>query len=59
MIEFTTPGGSSMVPRASVLTLAAYHGGHHYGSIAVYLRANGLVPPSTERDLAQSESSDK
>jgi uncharacterized damage-inducible protein DinB len=57
MVELTTPDGSSLVPRASMLGLAAYHGGHHYGSIATYLRLNGMVPPSTERSLAQSESS--
>jgi uncharacterized damage-inducible protein DinB len=58
MVELITPNGSSMVPRASVLTLAAYHGGHHYGSIATYLRLNGMVPPSTARSLAGSETSE-
>jgi len=59
MVALETPAGSSMVPRASVLGLAAYHGGHHYGSIATYLRLNGIVPPSTARDLAPSGSSDR
>lgn len=58
MVELVTPGGATPVPRASVLALSAYHGGQHYGSIATYLRLNGMVPPSTERSLASSESSD-
>lgn len=57
MVELTSPGGATTVPRASVLGLAAYHAGHHYGSIAVYLRSNGMVPPSTERSLESSETS--
>lgn len=58
MVTLVTPDGSSQVPRASVLGLAVYHSGHHYGSIATYLRLNGLVPPSTERSQASSQSSE-
>lgn len=58
MVELVTPNGKSTLPRASVLGLAAYHSGHHYGSVATYLRLNGMVPPSTERSLKRSETSD-
>lgn len=58
MVELSTPEGSTPLPRASMLSLAVYHAGHHYGSIATYLRLNGMVPPSTERGLASSPSSE-
>jgi uncharacterized damage-inducible protein DinB len=58
MVALATPEGTTPVPRASMLSLAVYHAGHHYGSIATYLRLNGMVPPSTERSLASSPSNE-
>lgn len=59
MVELVTADGSTPVPRASMLTLELYHTAQHYGSIATYLRLNGMVPPSTERSQqASSESND-
>ncbi len=58
IVELVSANGSSSVPRASVLGLAAYHSGHHYGSIATYFRLNGMVPPSTERSQARSQTSE-
>lgn len=56
MVNLVSPEGSTPVPRASVIALAVYHSGQHYGSIATYLRLNGVVPPSTERSQGSSES---
>jgi len=53
LVELSTPGGTATMPRASVLNLAIYHAGRHYGSIATYFRLNGRVPPSTEAVLAE------
>lgn len=45
-----TMGGTSMqVPRAAILAGNTSHTNESYGSMATYLRLNGLVPPSTER----------
>ena len=56
IVQFKTPGGVAPVPRASVLNLAIYHTGRHYGSVATYFRLHDIVPPSTEADLARESS---
>ena len=45
--------GPNEVTRASVLAGLLAHGNEMYGTGAVYLRAKGLVPPSTERASAR------
>ena len=40
--------GKSGRNRASMLNLNLWHTWEHYGNIVVYLRMNGLVPPSSE-----------
>lgn len=39
--------GSTMT-RLAVLIWNATHDGEHYGNLVVYLRANGMVPPSSQ-----------
>lgn len=39
--------GSTMT-RLAVLVWNATHDGEHYGNLVVYMRANGLVPPSSQ-----------
>ena len=56
IVELATPAGASEMPRASVLNLAIYHTGRHYGSLATYFRLHDIVPPSTEADLARRPS---
>lgn len=41
--------GNNQVARGSVLASVNAHGNELYGTGAVYMRAKGLVPPSTER----------
>lgn len=46
------PGGNNTtreVTRAQFLVANLAHNNEHYGNIVTYLRAKGLVPPSTER----------
>ena len=40
-------GGPST--RLGILTLAVWHATDHYGQLVVYLRMNGIVPPTTAR----------
>jgi uncharacterized damage-inducible protein DinB len=40
--------GNAQRPRSAILYGNIAHQNEHYGSIAVYLRLKGLVPPSTE-----------
>src|SRR5581483_149380 len=39
----------TMQPRMQLLTINTNHANVHYGNVIVYLRMNGLVPPSTSR----------
>lgn len=39
--------GSTMT-RLAVLVWNATHDGEHYGNLVVYMRANGIVPPSSQ-----------
>ncbi|MEQ1730029.1 MAG: hypothetical protein ABL982_16810 [Vicinamibacterales bacterium] len=41
--------GQNEIARAALLANVAIHSNEMYGTGAVYLRAKGLVPPSTER----------
>lgn len=41
--------GQGQISRGALLTNVLVHGNEMYGTSAVYLRAKGLVPPSTER----------
>ena len=41
--------GKQTVPKAFLLNLAFLHTAAHYGAMALYLRSQGIVPPSTER----------
>ena len=38
----------STVSRLAVLVWNATHDGEHYGNLVVYMRANGMVPPSSQ-----------
>jgi len=44
----TTQFFGSTMTRLAVLTWNATHDGEHYGNLVVYLRANGMVPPSSQ-----------
>ena len=46
--------GEQTVSRAAVMVSAAEEWAGHYSQIAVYLRLNGLVPPSAKPKAAQS-----
>jgi hypothetical protein len=46
--------GEQTVSRASVMVSAAEEWAGHYSQIAVYLRLNGLVPPTAKPRAAQS-----
>lgn len=43
------PQGQAQIARSAVLANVVVHGNEMYGTAAVYMRAKGLVPPSTER----------
>lgn len=43
--------GQGEIARAGLLANVVSHGNEMYGTAAVYLRAKGLVPPSTERQM--------
>jgi uncharacterized damage-inducible protein DinB len=48
----TVPGPNNttrQIPRAQVLINNLAHNNEHYGNLVTYLRAKGLVPPSSER----------
>lgn len=57
-VDFSVAGGTRKVTRAFLLTVLIYHTGRHYGSLATYMRLNGVVPPSTERQNAARSGSD-
>ena len=42
-----SPFGEGKVTRLSLATSVAAHGFDHYGQMVVYLRMNGIVPPSS------------
>jgi uncharacterized damage-inducible protein DinB len=46
--------GEQTVSRAAVMVAAAEEWAGHYSQIAVYLRLNGLVPPTAKRRPAES-----
>jgi len=46
--------GEQTLSRASVMVAAAEEWAGHYSQIAVYLRLNGLVPPTAKRSPAES-----
>jgi uncharacterized damage-inducible protein DinB len=39
----------TMQPRIQLLMINTHHANVHYGNVIVYLRMNGIVPPSTAR----------
>jgi uncharacterized damage-inducible protein DinB len=41
--------GQGQISRGALLANVAIHGNEMYGTASVYMRAKGLVPPSTER----------
>jgi uncharacterized damage-inducible protein DinB len=41
--------GNRLTHNASIWTFAIEHSGEHYGQLAVYYRANNLVPPDSRR----------
>ena len=41
--------GKETVPKAFLLNLAFLHTAEHYGAMTLYLRSQGIIPPSTER----------
>ena len=42
-------GGKETVPKVFLLNAAFLHTAEHYGAMTLYLRSQGIVPPSTER----------
>jgi uncharacterized damage-inducible protein DinB len=44
----TTQFFGSTMTRLAVLVWNATHDGEHYGNLVVYMRANGIVPPSSQ-----------
>ena len=51
-----TKAGANQVAKGLFLLGTVTHGNEMYGTMAVYLRLKGLVPPSTERQNAQKKS---
>ena len=45
--------GQGQIARAALLANVAVHSNEMYGTGSVYMRAKGLVPPSTERSAAR------
>jgi hypothetical protein len=43
------PRGNRIVHNSYLWTFAIEHSGEHYGQLAVYYRANNLVPPDSRR----------
>lgn len=41
-------------PKLGVLSVNNVHAGLHYGNLIVYLRMNGIVPPSSDPELMKS-----
>lgn len=41
-------------PKLGVLSVNSVHSGLHYGNLIVYLRMNGIVPPSSDPELMKS-----
>ena len=52
-LQMVPPSGAVTVPiaRAAVLTNLLTHDNEVYGTVTVYLRLKGLVPPSTENEI--------
>jgi len=50
-----TKSGSNQVAKGLFLLGTVTHGNEMYGTMAVYLRLKGLVPPSTERQNASKK----
>jgi uncharacterized damage-inducible protein DinB len=48
--------GNNQVAKGLFLTSTNTHGNEMYGTMAVYLRLKGLVPPTTERENAAKKS---
>ncbi len=48
----TFKAGPNTVARGLVLTSTNTHGNEMYGTMAVYLRLKGIVPPTTEKQNA-------
>jgi hypothetical protein len=48
--------GQGEIARAALLANVVSHSNEMYGTAAVYLRAKGLVPPSTERQMNMQRS---
>ena len=46
--------GQNEVARGSIVAGLTSHNNEMYGTGAAYMRAKGLVPPSTERTLQQT-----
>lgn len=42
-----SPWGDERIPRAYLVSVAAWHSYDHYGQMVVYARMNGVVPPSS------------
>jgi uncharacterized damage-inducible protein DinB len=49
LVKLPGARGGSQASRGSVLVFNTTHNNEHYGNLVVYLRLNGLVPPSTAR----------
>ena len=43
------PFGMGKSTRLAILAFNSTHNGEHYGNIVTYMRAKGLVPPSSQR----------
>ena len=48
--------GQNQIAKGLALTGTNTHGNEMYGTMAVYLRLKGIVPPSTERANAAKKS---
>lgn len=54
----TFKNGQNTVAKGLVLTGTNSHGNEMYGTMAVYLRLKGIVPPTTEKELAAKNGKD-
>jgi uncharacterized damage-inducible protein DinB len=49
LVKVAGRGGGTQAGRGAVLTFNTTHNNEHYGSLVVYMRLKGQVPPSTAR----------
>src|SRR6202522_1616610 len=55
-LDKTTKFGNRLAHNSYIWAFAIEHSGEHYGQLAVYYRANNLIPPDSRRNAQASQS---